>query len=148
MLHFIKHFRTITRHRHKVIAHCAKAGILWQGLRHDLSKYSDRRQFVIAKSDCVDDIGGRSFKWGAYGTDIDVYKRQALCPLSRWHIRKRRKRHGQSGSMQTSISRWSRPATAVRHRSGRGRNSCSPARRATTRGLCRRKRGTPRHPAR
>ena len=40
MLHFIKHFRTITRHRHKVIAHCAKAGILWQGLWHDLSKYS------------------------------------------------------------------------------------------------------------
>ena len=36
----IKHFRTITRHRHKVIQHCAKAGILWQGLRHDLSKYS------------------------------------------------------------------------------------------------------------
>lgn len=34
------HFKTITRHRHKVIAHCAKAGILWQGLRHDLSKYS------------------------------------------------------------------------------------------------------------
>lgn len=34
------HFRTITRHRHMVIAHCAKAGILWQGLRHDLSKYS------------------------------------------------------------------------------------------------------------
>ena len=40
MLHFIKHFRTITRHRHKVIAHCAKVGLLWQGLRHDLSKYS------------------------------------------------------------------------------------------------------------
>lgn len=34
------HFMTITRHRHKVIVHCAKAGILWQGLRHDLSKYS------------------------------------------------------------------------------------------------------------
>ena len=34
------HFSTITRHRHKVIAHCAKAGILWQGLRHDLSKYT------------------------------------------------------------------------------------------------------------
>lgn len=34
------HFCTITRHRHKVIAHCAKAGILWQGLFHDLSKYS------------------------------------------------------------------------------------------------------------
>lgn len=34
------HFFTITRHRHQVIKHCAKAGILWQGLRHDLSKYS------------------------------------------------------------------------------------------------------------
>lgn len=36
----IGHFCTITRHRHKVIVHCAKAGILWQGIRHDLSKYS------------------------------------------------------------------------------------------------------------
>ncbi len=36
----VSHFRTITKHRHRVIAHCAKAGILWQGLRHDLSKYS------------------------------------------------------------------------------------------------------------
>ncbi len=35
-----QHFKTITKHRHKVIIHCAKCGILWQGLRHDLSKYS------------------------------------------------------------------------------------------------------------
>lgn len=34
------HFKTITKHRHTVIRHAAKAGILWQGLRHDLSKYS------------------------------------------------------------------------------------------------------------
>ena len=34
------HFITITKHRHLVITHCRKAGILWQGLRHDLSKYS------------------------------------------------------------------------------------------------------------
>ena len=34
------HFKTITKHRHKVIAHCVKAGIPWQGLLHDLSKYS------------------------------------------------------------------------------------------------------------
>lgn len=39
MGHPIKHFLTITNHRHKVIANCARAGILWQGLRHDLSKY-------------------------------------------------------------------------------------------------------------
>ncbi len=35
-----KHFYTITRHRHAVIRHCRKAGIFWQGLRHDLSKYT------------------------------------------------------------------------------------------------------------
>lgn len=37
---FWGHFCTITQHRHMVIRHCKKAGILWQGLRHDLSKYS------------------------------------------------------------------------------------------------------------
>lgn len=36
----IGHFRTITRHRHQVIVHCYKSGILWQGLKHDLSKYT------------------------------------------------------------------------------------------------------------
>ena len=36
----IKHFLTITRHRNKVILHCFKAGIGFQGLFHDLSKYS------------------------------------------------------------------------------------------------------------
>ena len=39
-MHPIKHFKTITKHRHKVIYHCAKAGILWQGLFHDLTKYT------------------------------------------------------------------------------------------------------------
>lgn len=36
----IGHFKTITKHRHQVIKHCKKCGILWQGLRHDLSKYT------------------------------------------------------------------------------------------------------------
>lgn len=40
MKKFIGHFKTITKHRHAVIRHCAKCGILWQGLLHDLSKYS------------------------------------------------------------------------------------------------------------
>ncbi len=34
------HFITITKHRHEVIRHCKKAGLLWQGLFHDLSKYT------------------------------------------------------------------------------------------------------------
>ena len=40
MSHPFLHFRTITRHRHCVIRHCFRAGIGWQGLFHDLSKYS------------------------------------------------------------------------------------------------------------
>ena len=40
MAYIKKHFVTITRHRHLVIRHCYHCGILWQGLRHDLSKYS------------------------------------------------------------------------------------------------------------
>lgn len=39
-MHPIKHFITITRHRHQVIKHCFKAGIGFQGLFHDLSKYT------------------------------------------------------------------------------------------------------------
>lgn len=39
MAHPVKHFRTITKHRHAVIKHCFKAGIGIQGLFHDLSKY-------------------------------------------------------------------------------------------------------------
>lgn len=39
-MNFIGHLKTITKHRHKVIKHCFKAGIFFQGLRHDLSKYS------------------------------------------------------------------------------------------------------------
>lgn len=40
MAHPIKHFITITKHRHRVMKHCFKAGIPLQGLTHDLSKYS------------------------------------------------------------------------------------------------------------
>ncbi|MDO4419399.1 MAG: DUF5662 family protein [Ruminococcus sp.] len=45
----LKHFITITKHRHQVIKHCKKAGILWQGLRHDLSKYSPAEFLTGAK---------------------------------------------------------------------------------------------------
>ncbi|MBR1628958.1 MAG: catalase [Lachnospiraceae bacterium] len=35
-----RHFGTITRHRWLVREHCFKMGLFWQGLTHDLSKYS------------------------------------------------------------------------------------------------------------
>ena len=40
------HLKTITRHHHLVFKHCLACGIGWQGLRHDLSKYSPT-EFVV-----------------------------------------------------------------------------------------------------
>ncbi|MCR5646697.1 MAG: DUF5662 family protein [Acholeplasmatales bacterium] len=39
MIHPIKHFITITKHRHLVMHYCFKCGLIRQGLMHDLSKY-------------------------------------------------------------------------------------------------------------
>ena len=40
MLNIIKHWYTITKHKHFVFIYCLKAGIVWRGILHDLSKYS------------------------------------------------------------------------------------------------------------
>jgi hypothetical protein len=37
---FTGHLRTVNHHRWLVFIHCCRAGIVWQGLKHDLSKYS------------------------------------------------------------------------------------------------------------
>lgn len=48
-MHIIKHFLTITRHRHTVMRHCFKCGLIKQGLTHDLSKYSPSEFWAGAK---------------------------------------------------------------------------------------------------
>jgi hypothetical protein len=40
------HIRTINRHRLEVMKNCFKSGIFWQGLTHDLSKFSPEEFFV------------------------------------------------------------------------------------------------------
>ena len=37
---FLGHLNTVNRHRFQVCKMCFKFGIYWQGLTHDLSKYS------------------------------------------------------------------------------------------------------------
>ncbi len=49
MNNFFRHLKTVMRHRRKVIAHCKKAGILYRGLLHDLSKYSPTEFFQGVK---------------------------------------------------------------------------------------------------
>ncbi len=42
---FFKHLRTVTKHRRLVRKLCFKCGLIWQGLTHDLSKFS-RAEFI------------------------------------------------------------------------------------------------------
>ena len=97
-----QHFKTITRHRHEVIRNCRRAGILWQGLRHDLSKYSptefgqgarywqgtrspnDREREVKGYSDAWMHHKGRNKHHFEYWTDyspIDKIVRPVEMPL-------------------------------------------------------------------
>ncbi len=43
---FFGHLHTVNHHRLLVLVHCARAGILWQGLCHDGSKYSPTEFFA------------------------------------------------------------------------------------------------------
>ena len=44
-----QHFKTITRHRLVVAAGCFRVGLYWQGLTHDLSKYTPTEFWIGAK---------------------------------------------------------------------------------------------------
>ena len=48
-MHPIKHFKTITKHRHMVMVSCLRVGLVRQGLCHDLSKYSPAEFWQGAK---------------------------------------------------------------------------------------------------
>ena len=36
----LRHLLLVLRHKNKVLVHCAKCGLLWRGIIHDLSKFS------------------------------------------------------------------------------------------------------------
>lgn len=40
MKNIIKHFITITKHKWYVFIACARSGIIWRGIKHDISKFS------------------------------------------------------------------------------------------------------------
>ena len=44
-----QHFNTITKHRFLVLCGCFRVGLIWQGLTHDLSKYSHTEFWVGAR---------------------------------------------------------------------------------------------------
>ena len=44
-----QHFKTITRHRWVVMLGCFRVGLIWQGLTHDLSKYTPTEFLIGAR---------------------------------------------------------------------------------------------------
>lgn len=48
-MHPIKHFKTITHHKWMVMKGCFAVGLYWQGICHDLSKYTPTEFFVGVK---------------------------------------------------------------------------------------------------
>ncbi len=46
---FFKHLHLVNKHRYKVFCLCCKAGEIWRGLAHDLSKYSPEEFFEGVK---------------------------------------------------------------------------------------------------
>lgn len=49
MNRYFKHFWTISKHKYYVLIECWKRGLYWQGLVHDLSKYSPIEFFTSAR---------------------------------------------------------------------------------------------------
>lgn len=47
MKNIFRHIHTVTAHKRKVMEHCFRAGLYWQGLTHDLSKFSPE-EFIVS----------------------------------------------------------------------------------------------------
>lgn len=46
---FFGHLKTVIVHKHRVLVNCVKAGIIWRGLMHDMSKFSPVEFFAGVK---------------------------------------------------------------------------------------------------
>ena len=75
-----RHLRTITKHRHLVFQHCRRCGLFWQGLVHDLSKFSPAEFWV----------GARYYQGNRSPNDAE---RQATGASSSWMHHKGRNKH-------------------------------------------------------
>lgn len=49
LINIYKHLKTVGTHRRQVRKNCFKAGLYWQGLTHDLSKYSPTEFWISCK---------------------------------------------------------------------------------------------------
>ena len=78
LVNIVKHFCTITRHRLLVCKHCFKIGLYWQGLTHDLSKYSPAEREAIGFSKAWLHHKGRNKHHFEYWIDVSLNKEEGL----------------------------------------------------------------------
>ena len=100
-----QHFKTITRHRTLVMLGCFRVGLIWQGLTHDLSKYSPTEFWIGARyyqgirspNSAEREQNGYSLAWMhhkgrnrhhyEYWTDLDLQTRQYVpVPMPRRYL--------------------------------------------------------------
>lgn len=79
-MHIIKHFNTITKHKLLVMKLCFKAGLIKQGLLHDLSKYS-----------FIEFFNGAKYYQGTYSPNYN--ERKAKGYSEAWMHHKGRNKH-------------------------------------------------------
>jgi len=81
LINLFRHIGLVIRHKHKVFVHCAKCGILWRGIVHDLSKFSPTELFESAKY------------YRGYRSPIGVCRREKGMSLAWLHHKGRNKHH-------------------------------------------------------
>lgn len=81
MKNFFKHLKTVIIHRYWVCYYCFKAGLYWQGLVHDLSKFSPTEFFESVKY------------YQGTSSPIDACKKEKGYSLAWQHHKGRNKHH-------------------------------------------------------
>lgn len=82
----IEHFKTITHHRHLVQQYCFRLGLYYQGLTHDLSKYSPSEFWRGVKY------------YQGYRSPNDAERRENGVSLAWLHHKGRNRHHLNTGS--------------------------------------------------
>ena len=79
--HPIEHFKTITHHKLLVMKYCFRLGLYWQGLMHDMSKYSPT-EFIVG-----------ALYWRGTMSPNNIERRERGCSTAWLHHKGRNKHH-------------------------------------------------------
>lgn len=78
---FLGHLKTVIKHKYWVGYYCFKAGLYWQGVTHDLSKFNPVEFFESVRY------------WQGHRSPIDACKEDKGCSMAWLHHKGRNKHH-------------------------------------------------------